>query len=257
MKRKVLLIVGGSDLAGCEMDGSMDSKWNRHNSFAAKLAHNKRVLDGYEIVNAATSGQGNSAIVRTTLMWFRDHYDPETMDVFVVCGWTEPSRMDAPYKTGQIPYHEMYPGADYTPRENFDYLVINAGWTHGHEDQRVLSDSYVEFLLLNPEFLELMSMNYVLQLQWFFKAHGVPYVMMNTLHMFSHDNYFLEAYYPMLDEARYFNYRDNTKSFYTKYQLEGYVNEKAEWYHHGEEPHQLYSVLLEEHIIANNLLDTP
>lgn len=257
MKRKILLIVGGSDLAGAELDGQMDSTYNRANSFAARLTRPGRVFEGYEVINAATSGSANSTIARTALMWFRDEYDPDTMDVFVIVGWTESARMEAPWDIPLFSKDDMWPAADFCAEENFLYLHINVGWEHSQPEQAAKANDYINFMVDNQHFFEQLSLNLVMQLQWFLEKQHVPYYMLNTLHMFSKDNKHLEPYYCLLNEHRYMYFDNNAESFYTKYKDLGYTNPKAQYWHHGEEPHELYSQIIEHNIHEFDLLEKP
>jgi hypothetical protein len=64
--------------------------------------------------------------------------------------------------------------------------------------------------------------------------------MCNSTHLFSKDEH-LDFYLDLIDKKYYYNFNNNDLAFYTKFKNQGYVNEKAVWYHHGEEPHRLYS----------------
>jgi hypothetical protein len=51
----------------------------------------------------------------------------------------------------------------------------------------------------------------------------------------------LNFYIDQIDQSYYLDLTDNEQSFYWKYKNVGYVNYKAKYWHHGEEPHKLYS----------------
>jgi hypothetical protein len=70
--------------------------------------------------------------------------------------------------------------------------------------------------------------------------------------MFTRDKH-LNFYLDKIDSTRYINFDNNKESFYWKYKNEGHVNPKAKYWHHGEEPHRLYSEKLLEFVKNNNI----
>lgn len=81
--------------------------------------------------------------------------------------------------------------------------------------------------------------------------------MCNTLHMFSPlsvGTRQLKFYLTKFNKKRYIKFLDNSESFYTKYKNLGYKNPKAKYWHHGEEPHQLYADVLCKFIGDNKCL---
>ena len=46
---------------------------------------------------------------------------------------------------------------------------------------------------------------------------------------------------PLVDDNKYYQLNNKDEAFYQKYQRLGYVNEKAKYWHHGEEPHELFA----------------
>ena len=85
MRKKIMLIAGCSHTSGSEIDGQEDSKYNRLHSYGGVLAS----MLGYEPCNMAEPGSTNATIARSVLEWFKNEYDPNEMEVFVVVGWTE------------------------------------------------------------------------------------------------------------------------------------------------------------------------
>lgn len=249
------MIAGGSDAAGHEIDGNQDSKYNRSKCFGARLTDKNRVFSGYKFENIAIGSSPNSFTFRNTLLWFKERYDPSKMDVFVLLAWADCARMEAPFTIWDTDYFGMNPAADWYSDINSKYLILNAGWEPLHEEERKVREPYLNFMVHNDEYLEIQSMHYVLSMQWYLKNLNIPYLFVNTLHMFSPNNEFLDPYHDLVDETRYINYKDNDLSFYTKYKNLGYENPKATYFHHGEDAHLAYSHELEEHIIQHKLYE--
>jgi hypothetical protein len=51
----------------------------------------------------------------------------------------------------------------------------------------------------------------------------------------------LDFYIRQIDQTKYYKITDNDQSFFWKYKNAGFVNTKAKYWHHGEEPHKLFS----------------
>jgi hypothetical protein len=51
----------------------------------------------------------------------------------------------------------------------------------------------------------------------------------------------LDFYLSNIDNKQYINFDNNDECFYWKYRNAGHTNPKAKYWHHGEEPHQLYA----------------
>lgn len=231
-----MLIAGCSHTAGSEIEGAEDSTFNRQNSYGNLLAAKM----GYNPINIAEPGSTNPSIARSILQWFSEKYDAETMEVFVLAGWTESTRLEIPYHR-KTWYDKMFPSADYHASEGIDYMRINMGWEGTDPEHRIIIPEYHRFIAKNEKYLEILSINLVLQIQYFLKAHNIDYVMCNATHMFSKDNTFLEFYFNLVDQTKYYNMRDSEKSFYIKYKNEGYTNPRAKYFHHGRVPHQLFA----------------
>lgn len=235
MKEQILLISGCSHAAGSEIDGSEDSTYNRQHTFGNLLANkmNRRAI------NLASNAANNQSIARTTIEWFSECYDPDTMDVFVLVAWTESSRIDLPME--RYTHHEQWnPASDYISKSSRDYIRVNLGYKgYGDEEKLAIARCH-EFMVNNLTFIEIISANLILQLEYFFKSKQIDYIMCNTMHMFSNARH-LDFYTSQIDKSCYLNLTDNDKSFYWKYKNAGHTNNKAKYWHHGEIPHQLFS----------------
>lgn len=235
MTKKKMLIAGCSHAAGAEIDGTADSILNRNLSFGNKLS----AMLGRTPVNIASSGSTNATIARNVLEWCDKNYEE---DLFVIVSWTESARFELP--TERPTWYELNnSSADWF--SNFDrfYLRINQGWTgEGSWEQNILP-MYQNFIAENLAFMEIYSVNLVLQLQYFFQSKNINYVMVNSMHMFGDDSH-LAPYIDKIDQKKYYNCLNNSESFYWKYKNLGYENTKAKYWHHGEIPHELYALEL-------------
>lgn len=237
-KEKIALIAGCSHSAGSEIDGKQDSRYNRDNAFGSVLAAKL----GYRPINLAISGSANSGIARSVLMWFDENYNPETMDVYVIVGWTESSRLEIPAKHRPSDFHSGNPAVDWYDSSSNSYLRINYGWVGSDAFEKSIVSGYQKFMAENETYLEYQSATNVLTIQYFLKSLNVPYIMCNTMHMFVPKDPFVSYLLKMIDKKCYYNYdKDQNEAFYWKYKHLGYENVKAKYWHHGEEPHRLYA----------------
>jgi hypothetical protein len=243
-----MLIAGGSDPAGSEIDGTCDSVYNRQHSFGNLLARKLY----YEPVNIAVAGSANGGIVRSVLDWFNNNYDPGD-DVFVLVGWADGIRMEVPFYQKTAYKEEWDNHVDWYSYTHDDYIRINVSYKGNGKREQEFIENYHRFMVDNKLYLEIQSANYIMQLQYFLKMKQVKYLFVNTLYMFTHDHSTLNWYKQQIDSKRFLNFEDNEESFYFKYQNLGYKNPKAEFFHHGEEPHRLYSEHLYQYILDNNL----
>lgn len=238
MKQKIGLIAGCSQIAGAEIDGTMDSRYNRNNSYGSLLVEKL----GFTPVNIAINGSTNSSIARSILRWFAEKYDAEQMEVFVVVGWTESSRLEVPAQFRPGNYLLGNPAVEWYDSSANSFVRINFGWYGDRPDEKEMIPEYHKFMAENPLMLENWSATYVLQLQYFLKSLNIPYVMSSTMHMFQPGEHFTSYLVNLIDASRYYNLKtDQSESFYWKYRNLGYENSKAKYWHHDEEPHRLYA----------------
>jgi len=237
-KEKIALIAGCSHSAGSEIDGKQDSAYNRENAFGSVLA--KKL--GYRPLNIAINGATNSGIARSILMWFEENYNPETMDVYVVVGWTESSRIEIPAFHRPSDFHSGNPAIEWYDSSANSYLRINYGWTGYDSYEKQIIPEYHKFMEKNETYLEYQAASNVLMVQYFLKSLNIPYVMCNTMHMFKPGEHFISYLVNLIDSKYYYEYdKDQDHAFYWKYRNMGHQNPKAKYWHHNEIPHQLYA----------------
>jgi hypothetical protein len=241
---KLMLIAGCSHTAGSEIDGQTDSPHNRQHSYGNLLAN----MLGYKPINIAVSGYTNSAIARSVLEWFSNHNITDS-EVFVLIGWTESARIEAPFEYPT--WHQKLNGkcADWFSESSVNFLQINVAHQNYSDREKEIQQDYQTFVVRRTEYLEVSSANLVLQLQYFLKYKNIKYLMVNTNHMFSHTNEkYLDFYFQMIDKNNYYRFDNNQLSFYPKYIDLGYTNNLANYGHHGAEPHRLYAEELHKYI---------
>ena len=250
-KEKIMLIAGCSHTGGYEIDGTMDSEHNRAHSFGGLLAkHTNR-----KPIHLAAGGISNSYILRTVLLWFANNYDPETQDVFCVVGWTDSSRWEVPLAHGQDIVSNN-PHIDWFPRSNNDYLHLQLSWIHPNRPDfpefahlEAMQEKYHNIMGEFPEQMEILSFNYALQLQSFFKSLNVDYVMVDTLHNFDTHSMWISPLASLIDYDRYPNAGTPSESFYFKYR-EKYPNVSRDYEHLGAEAHQEFFTEICNHVIT-------
>jgi hypothetical protein len=248
-KEKILLGLGCSHASGAEIDGHMNSEYNRNNSFGAKLAE----MLGRKFISVATSGATNNTIARMAIEWIENNYVEDEMDLFVLCPWTEPTRMEVPSNM-PIWYNEVDVGIHYHSKTYHNFHRVNLGLT---EDDGFPGDilTYQKFMADNQTFLQIGAANLVLQIQYYCNSKNLPYLMCNTMNMFD-ENKWINFYLDRIDKSRYMECLENEKCFFWYYRNDGYENPKARYWHHNEIPHQMYAEKLHNFIEQNHILDT-
>jgi hypothetical protein len=235
MKQNTLLIVGCSNAAGSEIDGTGDSVYNRQHSFGNLLANQLNCV----AVNVASNGATNQTIARTAIEWINKHYNSDTMNLSVLIAWTESSRLELPMHR-ETWYEQWDVAGDYVSAASRDFIRVNFGYKGGSAEEEQIISKCQEFMSNNLAYLEIQSANLVLQIQYFLKYLQVPYIMCNTMHMFN-DYKHLKPYLDQIDNTCYLDLQDNNYCFYWKYRNAGYSNPKAKYWHHDEIPHKMYS----------------
>jgi hypothetical protein len=248
MKKKIMLIAGCSHTAGSEIDGMEDSQYNRDNSFGNRLA--KRL--GYEPINIAINGSNNTSIARSILDWTHENYDSKEIELYVLIAWTESTRMEIP-STRMFYYDRSNPYVSFFSQSNNLFLRVGFGSVGFDKWETEQLEHYQKFIANNCAYLEILTLNLILQMQYFLKSENIKYLMCNTMYPIP-DTSQNRLYIEKIDKKRYFNFLDKDSSFYWKYKNAGYVNDKAKYWHHNEIPHGLYAEELYQFIIDNNLL---
>jgi len=235
-KEKILLIAGCSHAAGSEIDGTEDSSYNRDHSFGNILA--KRL--NMKPVNIAIVGATNTGIARSVSMWFRDVYDPKTMDVNVLISWSEPIRLEIPHNH-QYDYKSANPAVDWFDTTQNKYMKVIIGWNGMSDEEKAKTPALHRFMTDNEHYLQVYCVNLVLQLQYMLQSKHVGYIMCNSMQQYTEDNEAIKDFLPLVDPTKYYQMHELDEGFYPKYKRLGYVNEKAKYWHHGKEPHMLYA----------------
>lgn len=234
--KHILLIAGCSHAAGSEIDGTEDSLYNRQHCFGSLVAQQLGMIP----INISIVGATNTGIARSILAWFRDVYDSDTMIVSVLVAWSEPIRMEIP-GIHHYDYKTANPYADWYDETQDYYMKVIIGWNGGSDYEKSIIPDYHKFMASNDHYLQILSANLVLQLQYLFKSLRVNYLMCNSMQQYTEDNENVKEFLGMVDATKYYKLYEGEEAFYLKYHALGYTNKKAKYWHHGEEPHRLYA----------------
>lgn len=235
---KIGLVAGCSHSMGSEIDGNQDSVYNRENSFGSLLTTKL----GYTPINIAVGGSTNSGIARSILRWFSENYKPGEMEVFVCIGWTESARLEVPALDRPGNYLNNNQHVQWYDIAANTCYRLNFGWKGGSVYEKTMIPKYHEFMSDNLSILENWSLKEVLMTQYFLKSLNIPYIMCSTMHLYQKNDPFTQYLLDLVDEDNYYGFRQDTKeSFYWRYKNAGFINKKAQYWHHGEEPHRLYA----------------
>lgn len=248
MKKKIMLICGCSHASGSEIDGNQDSIYNREKSFGGQFARKM----GYEPINIASVGSTNPTIARNIIEWVSENYNSEEMDLYVLAAWTESSRMEAP-ASRIINYHEWNPNTSWYTESDTKFYRINLGHDGGTSDERELFPIYHRFMVDNLLYLEIYTVNLILQIQYFLNSKNINYVMCNTMGMVGETEY-LKPYVKQIDQSKYMDFYDHTESFWWLYRKLNYTNPLAKYWHHGLEPHTLFAEKLYDFVTNPRVL---
>lgn len=231
-----MLIAGCSHTAGSEINGTEDSIYNRQKSYGNQLAYKM----GYTPINIAEPGSTNPTIARSIIQWFSEVYDAATMEVFVVVGWTESNRMEIPWNRPSH-YAAHCPFGDWAATSSTDFMRINMGWPGSDPEEKRMIPDYHRFMAQNESYIEIVSANCVLQIQYLLMAKQINYIMCNSMHMFTAKNKNIKFYIDQIDTTKYYCLTDNDQAFFWKYRNAGYINPKAKYWHHDETPHAMFA----------------
>jgi hypothetical protein len=247
MKEKILLIAGCSHAAGSEIDGTEDSEYNRHNSFGSKLAGRL----GRKPINMSIAGNTNSAIARSILKWFSSTYDSKKMDVMVLVAWTDSTRMEIPIDDRSPAPQPCYSNWVDVSGESFFRSTMGYVGDKNKPGEVEMIASVQRFIAEQERIVEINSINYALQIQYFLQSKKVKYLMCNTMPMFVKHTKHLGYYLNLIDDTKYYGIYNGDQAFYPKYKNEGYTNPKAKYWHHDEVPHDLFAQELYNFIEEN------
>ena len=242
-----MLIAGCSHAAGSEIDGTEDSAYNRHNCFGSLLAGSM----GYETVNLSIVGNNNSGIARSVLKWFEANYDPEQMEVVVLIAWTDSTRLEIPVNRDVYQPNENLTNWFDITAKRFYRLTLDWEGDPKTPGEVEMTKKLHRFIVENEKFVEILSINFVLQMEYFLKSKNIKYVMCNSMPMFQSTTEHLGFYLSLVDSTKYYGVHNASEAFYPKYKELGYVNEKAKHWHHGEKPHRIFSEELYNYIQEN------
>ncbi len=155
-------------------------------SFSAKKKHNSchQWLASYygikqdHTINLGKGGRGNDRIVQTTMQFF--YNNPERMkDTTVSIGWTTPYRWDFILQTKQEGAYVIR-GAN----KDFDWQwqTFHLAKADPPEPGRFFLQYGIEERGMDLELTHAVKLyTQILTLQYFFKAHNIPYVMYHAL----------------------------------------------------------------------------
>jgi hypothetical protein len=238
---KKVLIAGCSHAAGSEIDGTEDSMYNRRKSFGGIFSS----AIGAEDTNISLVGATNPMIARSILEWFKNNYNDREEDLLVLIAWTETSRLEVPLVERMHDYKSSNVAVDWFSTSSDYFLQINQGWKGQTPEEKRMLPFYQKFIADNLLYLEIVTLNLILQIQFFLQSKKVDYIMCNTMDSFS-SNPCLTIYKELVNKEKYFNFDRRDEGFFWKYRNLGYTNAKAKYWHHGEDPHRLYAESLLE-----------
>ena len=162
------------------------------------------------------------------------------MNVNVLVSWTEPTRLEVPSESERNYQSASHATDWYEKGSDYFYKVI-IGWNGGDDEEQKHTPNLHKFMVDHQPYLEYQTYQLILQIQYLLQAHKIPYMMLNAMPFFLDDINAIKNLLPLVDDNKYYQLNNKDEAFYQKYQRLGYVNEKAKYWHHGEEPHKLFA----------------
>jgi len=194
----------------------------------------KIVAEHFELPweNFSRGGRGNYRICTTTKMWFEK---TKSDNAFALIEWTSPFRRDFPSADGWKPI----PGYNTTWRTWT--TISNLPWTREGKKSWDLEQEHSLFML-----------NCILDMQWYFKAKNIPYVMYHGLDGEIQTNFAdHKLLWESVDHKRFFKPFD---SHYEEIQRTGQYVSKND-FHPNYPGHRMWAKELIQHIEENDLLN--
>ena len=229
------IVAGCSHSAGFEIDGTEDSAYNRSKSYGNVLSTMLKL----EPHNISLGAQSNSAIARTVIDYCENNNDVS----FVVVGWSEMTRISLP-SGHDVDHIGSNSTVDTYTKVNSRYLEINSGWEGFTDYEKSIMPYWHEFMYNKSDMLDLISVKEILLVQQYLSAKGIDYVFCNTMLPYKPTRY-TEWYWNLIDDSKCMW---DAEGFFFKYKALGYVNPKAQYWHHDETPHRLWAEELYNHI---------
>lgn len=234
-----LVAIGCSHMAGCELDSvNTDSKYNRENCFAARVAKNL----GYNYYNLAVAGASNQFIHRKVIEFITTHAKKDE-DYFFLIGWTSVERMELRYNQ-----NDTYGYHSYADFHDDKYFPLTSGTS-----KNIIFDSKMKKMLKFVDILfdEHLKENETSTLIWsaqeLLKNNNFKYFMINTcvnLRRTSYNSNIIDK----IDLKYFYNPEDlNSSYFYhclNRFNFKKYSN----YWHHYEPAHIEYSKFLTDKI---------
>lgn len=236
---KILLIAGCSHAAGSEIDGSQDSEYNRQMCFGSQLALHL----GYRPLNICVPGATNSSIARSVLKWFESSYDKNSQEVGVLIAWTDSTRIEVPSDHANV-YELSCPNINWMDITARMFYRVTLGSDGPNAQQKKIFKYFHKHIADYENMLEIETLINILMLQYFLKSNSLKYLMCNSMPVINTKNPHAEYYQSLIDLNHYADMHNPNEAFYYKYKNLGYKNPKAKYWHHDEEPHDLYSTHL-------------
>jgi len=229
---KTTLIAGCSHAAGSEIDGNEDSEYNRSRSFGNLLSNKLN----RKPINIAIASATNHTIARSVINYIENVHDKND-ELFVVIAWTDSARIEAPidWMNGHAPKN-----ADWLDESSRNFIRINQGTPIFAKKEEEIIEYWKRFCVEQSTWLEIYSLNLILQIQYYLQQKNINYVMCNSGYMVR-ENVHTNHYINLVDTTRFLNLLNTDNSFIHKYYALGYKNSKAKYWHHGEEPHKLFA----------------
>lgn len=234
---KEMIIVGCSHAGGFEIQEELDSKLNRSKSFGNLLA---TALERTPI-NLSIGGASNSTIARNLIEYITSKATNESEIMVLIC-WTEGTRVEIPisHKKRYRSYELGNQGSDDFFLTNNKFMMLNSALKGDDVWEKFTIAQNQRFIANNHLYFEILSAQLVLMIQDFLKVRNIDYMMCNTMHVFS-SNEFTNVYKQNIDVNKYYMFGKNELSFWYKYKDLGFENPNAKYWHHGEEAHRLYA----------------
>jgi hypothetical protein len=228
-----MFINGCSHTAGCEIDGTYESVYNRENAFGAQIAKRLNIT----FTNNAMNGASNDYIMRTTVHWILDNPDLAKETLFFI-NWTSAERAEYFHDDKKFS-QSLWWNVPYVPDTEVGHMshayFSGVPKEYGKNAKIISSNTF-----LNPAHWEINRYNNIIYLQTILKAMGLKYVFRNGFTC-SVDSKRYKNYIKHVDLENFVGLTDLTKTYFEHCESVGFKKSSNEFWHLPLEAHTYWA----------------
>lgn len=228
-----MFVNGCSHTAGCEIDGTYESAYNRENAFGPQIAKRLNI----PFTNNALNGASNDYITRTTVHWILDNPDLAKNTLFFI-NWTSAERAEYFYNDKKFSKN-LWWNIPYVPDTQVGH--ISHSYAAGMPKEYLRNAKIVSsHLFLNSTHSEINRYNNIIYLQTILKAMGLKYIFRNGFTCSVDDNRY-SNYIKQIDRVNFFGLTDINETYFEHCENKGFPRSSSDFWHLPLEAHNYWA----------------